>query len=123
MVCEVIVREYIRADGSSPFEKWFDSLNNMAAAKITVAISRLEHGNTSSIKWFGGIGEYRIDWGPGYRIYLVREGETLIVFFGGGTKKTQKSDIKIAKQFFQEYKDRKRHVIKTGEYYGTDKRF
>ena len=45
-------------------------------------------GNTSAIKWFEGIGEYRIDWGPGYRIYLAKDGESLIVLFGGGTEPT-----------------------------------
>ncbi len=60
----------------------------MAAAKATTAKLRLEMGNTSAIKWFEGIGEYRIDWGPGYRIYLAKDGESLIVLFGGGTEPT-----------------------------------
>jgi putative addiction module killer protein len=69
----VKVQEYIKEDGTSPYEEWFNNLDHMAAAKITVAISRLELGNTSSIKWLGGIGEYRINWGPGYRIYLTSQ--------------------------------------------------
>jgi putative addiction module killer protein len=81
------VLEYIKDDGSSPYKKWFDSLNVQAAVKVTVAKARLELGMTSSIKWFDGIGEYRIDWGPGYRIYLLQNGKNLIVLFGGGTKK------------------------------------
>lgn len=64
------VQEYIRADGSSRYQKWFDSLDAIAAAQVTVAKSRLELGNTSSVKWFDGIGEYKIGWRPGYRIYL-----------------------------------------------------
>ena len=102
------VQEYIREDGVSPYQKWFNSLDHVAAAKITVAISRLELGNTSNIKWFGGIGEYIIDWGPGYRIYLAQEGERLIILFWGGTKKTQTSDIREAKRLFVEYKNRKK---------------
>ena len=81
------VMEYIKEDGSNPYKKWFDSLNAQAAAKVTVAKARLELGNTSSIKWFDGIGEYRINWGPGYRVYLIQDGKKLIVIFGGGTKK------------------------------------
>src|SRR3546814_2204296 len=46
--------------------------SDLAAAKVATAVLRMEMGNTSSVKWFGGIGEYRIDWGPGYRIYLMR---------------------------------------------------
>jgi len=45
----------------------------------------MELGNTSSIKWFDGMGEYVIDWGPGYRIYLAKDGDKLIVLVGGGT--------------------------------------
>jgi len=81
------VQEYVREDGSIPYQKWFDSLDAQAAVKIAVAISRLALGNTSNIKWFDGIGEYRIDFGPGYRIYLAQDGKELIILFGGGTKK------------------------------------
>ena len=102
------VREYLREDGSSPFREWFDKLNVQAAAKVAVARLRMEAGNTSNIKWFAGIGEYRINWGPGYRIYLAQDGEELIILFGGGTKKTQPKDIERAKVLHQAYKQRKR---------------
>ena len=102
------VLEYIKEDGSNPYKKWFDNLNAQAAAKVTVAKARLELGNTSSIKWFDGIGEYRIDWGPGYRVYLVQDGKNLIVLFGGGTKKQQQKDIKKAIELSKEYKLRKK---------------
>lgn len=104
----MIVREYVRPDGSSPYQRWFNRLDPVTAAKITVAKARLEQGNTSNIKWFAGIGEYRIDWGPGYRIYLVQEGKKLIILFAGGTKKTQKADIRFAQQMYAEYKGRKK---------------
>ena len=83
------VEEYIREDASNPYKHWFDSLSSQAAVKVTVAKLRMELGNTSSIKWFDGLGEYVIDWGPGYRIYLAKDGDTLIVLFGGGTKRGQ----------------------------------
>ncbi len=101
------VEEYIIEDGSNPYKKWFDSLTSQAAAKVTVAKARLERGNISGIKWFGGIGEYRIDWGPGYRIYLAYDNKNQIVLFGGGTKKKQQSDITAAKKLFKAYKQRK----------------
>lgn len=104
------VQEYIREDGSNPYQAWFDKLNATAAAKVTVAKLRLELGNTSNIKWFDGIGEYRINWGPGYRIYLAQDGKQLIVLFGGGTKKSQQSDIDQAKELYHEYKKRKKHA-------------
>ncbi len=69
---------------------------------------RLEGGNTSNVKWLGGgLGEYRIDWGPGYRIYLAQDGDTLIVLFAGGTKKRQQADIDRAQTLLTEYKARK----------------
>jgi putative addiction module killer protein len=69
---------------------------------------RLETGNTSRVKWIGGIGEYRIDWGPGYRIYLAQDGDALVVLLGGGTKQRQQTDIERAKMLWAEYKARKR---------------
>ena len=102
------IDEYIREDESNPYQEWFDSLNAQAAAKVTVAKLRMELGNTSSIKWFGGMGEYVIDWGPGYRIYLAKGGDTLIVLFGGGTKLGQQRDIDKAKDLMAEYKARKK---------------
>jgi putative addiction module killer protein len=59
------------------------------------------------VKWIGAIGEYRIDWGPGYRIYLAKDGDKLIVLLGGGTKRRQQADIGRAKTMWAEYKARK----------------
>jgi putative addiction module killer protein len=89
-----------------PFKRWFDNLNFQAAAKVSVALARMELGNTSNIKWFSGLGEYKIDWGPGYRIYFLQDGEKLIVLLGGGTKKRQRKDIAIARELLKEYKAR-----------------
>lgn len=101
------VEEYIRPDGSIPYKEWFDSLDAQAAAKVSTAKIRLELGNTSNVKWFAGIGEYVIDWGPGYRIYLAKDGDSLIVLFGGGTKRRQQPDIDRALTLHAEYKARK----------------
>ncbi|MGG6269601.1 type II toxin-antitoxin system RelE/ParE family toxin [Leptolyngbya sp. AN03gr2] len=116
------VQEYIREDGSNPYQEWFDSLDAIAAAKVTVAKSRLELGNTSSVKWFDGIGEYRIDWGPGYRIYLAQDGKQFVVLFGGGTKKGQQSDVNQAKELYQEYKERKKKAIEAPAQEGNEKK-
>lgn len=102
--------EYVREDGSIPFKEWFDLLD--PAAKVAAAQARLSLGNASSVKWFAGLGEYIIDWGPGYRIYLVRDSERLIVLLGGGTKQRQQRDINRAKDLLAEYKARKAKVKK-----------
>ena len=109
------VQEYIRGDGSNPYQVWFDGLNAMVAVKVAVARSRLEVGNTSNVKWFDGIGEYRIDWGPGYRIYLVWDGQELIMLLGGGTKKRQQADIDQVLLLHQEYQRRKRDAVSQSE--------
>src|SRR5262245_819106 len=98
------VVEYIRKDGSSPCQRWFKRRDAQAAARVATARVRLELGNTSSVKW---LGEYRIDSGPGYRIYLAQDGKQLIVLFGGGTKQRQQADIAEAHALFEEYKARK----------------
>ena len=54
------------------------------------------------------MGEYAIDWGPSYRIYLAKDGDTFIVLFGGGTKRGQQRDIDKAKELLAEYKARKK---------------
>lgn len=105
---KIRLEEYIREDGSNPYQKWFNELDVQAAAKVTVAKARLELGNTSSVEWFRGIGEYKIDWGPGYRIYLAKEGEALIILFGGSTKKGQQKAIDQAVALHDEYKVRKK---------------
>ena len=101
------VVEYVRGSGANPFLAWFGRLDAQAAAKVAAAVTRLRAGNTSNVKFIGGIGEYRIDWGPGYRIYLGRDGEQLIVLLGGGTKRRQQADIDRARDLWEEYKARK----------------
>lgn len=101
------VEEYVQEDGSIPYKAWFDSLDPQAAAKVATAKLRLMQGNTSRVKWFEGIGEYIINWGPGYRVYLAKDGDTLIILFGGGTKRGQQADIERAKALLAEYKARK----------------
>lgn len=65
------VKEYIDERGRSPFARWFETLNERAAAKVSVALIRMEQGNLSNLKAVGnGVMEYRIDFGPGYRIYF-----------------------------------------------------
>jgi putative addiction module killer protein len=103
------VREYLLENGNSPYKKWFDELPAMVAAKVSVALLRMEMGNLSSVKWFDGIGEFVLNTGPGYRIYLGKDGPALIVLLGGGTKHRQQKDIDQAKALFAHYKARKKN--------------
>ena len=66
-------------------------------------------GNLSNVKGVGGgVLEYRIDFGPGYRVYFVRDGDALIILLGGGTKVRQQRDIETAMAFWREYRRSKR---------------
>ena len=103
------IRYYVAADGRQPFAEWFADLESVARAKVTRAIARLEQGNISNVKSVGeGVLEYRIDFGPGYRVYFGRDGEALVILLTGGTKKRQQRDIEAAHAFWQDYKQSKR---------------
>jgi putative addiction module killer protein len=103
------VRYYFADDGSSPFADWFAEVDAAARARITVAIARLGQGNLSNVKSVGGgVLEYKIDFGPGYRVYFGRDGDVLVVLLTGGTKKRQQRDIKSAIVFWADYKATKR---------------
>jgi putative addiction module killer protein len=85
-------------------------LNVAAASKVAAALERLSDGNFSNVKLVGqgqGVLEFRINFGPGYRIYLGRDGERLIILLAGGTKKRQQIDIDRARRNWQDYKQRK----------------
>jgi len=101
------VVEYLAPDGVSPFAKWFAGLDPAAAAKVSTALYRMEAGNLSNIKPVGqGVAEYCIDFGPGYRIYIGQHGSVWIILLGGGTKKRQSTDIRLAQQRWRDYKVR-----------------
>src|SRR5580693_6357990 len=105
---QITLREYLDKAGRSPFGRWFEDLDATAAAKVTTAFARIEQGNFSNVKGVGaGVFEYRIDFGPGYRVYFGKDGERLVIVLGGGTKKRQQHDIDAALAHWQDYKRRK----------------
>jgi len=76
---------------------------------VTTVLYRMEQGNLSNVKPVGqGVAEYKIDFGPGYRIYNGQDGNVLIILLGGGTKKGQSNDIRLAQQRWRDYKVRKK---------------
>ena len=107
-MAEVRVVVYIDVAGRSTFTRWFEGLNSEAAAKVTTALYRIGRGNFSNVEGVGGgVFEYRIDFGPGYRIYFGKDGEALVVLLGGSTKKRQQQAIQAAEQSWKGYKRRK----------------
>lgn len=109
MESSIDVREFVDANGTRPFAKWFNELEPQAAAKVTANLTRIESGNFSNTKGIsGGVHELRIDFGPGYRVYFGKDGEKIIILLGGGTKKKQNADIQKAHELWKEYKKRKK---------------
>ena len=111
----VEIREYRESDGRSPFGEWRGGLDVPARQRVTTAVLRIGLGNFSNVKGVGGgIFEYRISFGPGYRVYFGKDGEEIVILLGGGTKKRQENDIQIAIRRWEDYKQRKQHS-KAGE--------
>jgi len=85
------------------FQAWFSALrDDRAKVRIQVRIDRLSLGLLGDAKFFDGIGELRVDYGPGYRIYFARRGRTVVVLLCGGDKSTQRQDIRRAVELARE---------------------
>ena len=85
---EIEIHEFLDASGRSPFSHWFEDLNAVAAARVTVALARLSQGNFSNVEGVGaGVYELKIYFGPGYRVYFGRDGERIVILLGGSAKK------------------------------------
>jgi putative addiction module killer protein len=86
------------------FTDWFDGLRDRRARdRILARIDRLSLGNPGDVKPVGeGVSELRIDYGPGYRLYFVQRGKTVVVLLCGGDKRTQARDIKRAIEMARE---------------------
>ena len=103
------VLEYLDSSGRSPWRRWFNDLDAIAAAKIATALYRLGQGNFSTVAGVGsGVYEVKIDFGPGYRIYFGKDGETVVILLGGSTKKRQSVAIASAHKAWDDYKRRKK---------------
>lgn len=99
------IREFLDETGRSPFGRWFGGLNATAAARVTVALTRLGQGNFSNVEGVGrGVFELKIDFGPGFRIYFGKDGERIVILLGGGSKKRQNADIVSAQSAWVAYK-------------------
>ena len=96
-------------DGKQPFRTWLGGIRDQRAVrKIEARVARIRLGNFGDSKPVGeGVIELRIDYGPGYRAYFGRDGDTIVVLLCGGDKGTQDKDIELAKQYWKEYKEKK----------------
>lgn len=93
-------------NGQVPFDGWLSELNDkQAVARVLARLARVRLGNLGDCKSVGeGVSELRVDHGPGYRVYFGQKGRTLVVLLCGGDKRTQDRDIRLAKQYWREFK-------------------
>ena len=80
------------------FDRWYDGLRDrQGRARIAARLRRVELGNFGDVKPVGsGVSELRIDYGPGYRVYLTQRGLEVVILLAGGDKRTQSKDIEAA---------------------------
>lgn len=92
---------------TATFQKWYQKLkDSKAKTAIVMRLQRLEIGNPGDVASVGeGVSEMRIHYGPGYRIYFQRRGNTIIVLLCGGDKSTQETDIRTAKRLAAEWSE------------------
>ena len=103
------ILEYTTDDGASLFARWFERLNAPAALKVRRALAQMEAGIFANTKSVGsGVRERIIDFGPGYRVYFGRIGDSWVILLGGSTKKRQQKDIDTAKELWAHYKAQRR---------------
>jgi putative addiction module killer protein len=107
---KLIIREYITAQGESPFRDWLKNLDVGVQARIQARVLRFETGNLGDHKSVGGgVSEARFDFGPGYRLYFARDGVSAILLLIGGDKASQVKDIAAAKHYWNEFRKEAKH--------------
>jgi putative addiction module killer protein len=98
------LREYITADGRSPFSDWLDTLDSSAAVRVLAYRDRMRAGHWGNFRFVGeGVWELKINLAPGCRIYYLRDGSTLVILLCGGDKASQQADIRQAHRFAADY--------------------
>jgi putative addiction module killer protein len=103
------VSNYITEDGKEPFAEWIRKLTDgNARMRINTRITRIRAtGNFGDAEAVGGgVSELKIDYGVGYRVYFAKFDDEIVLLLCGGTKKRQTDDIKLAKEYWSEYKVR-----------------
>jgi putative addiction module killer protein len=101
---------YRTREGRLPFDEWLRELRDTsAAARVLARIGRIRRGNLGDCKPVGeGVSELRVDYGPGYRMYLGQKGPTRVILLCGGDTRTQERDIRQAQQYWNDYQQRER---------------
>jgi len=101
------IRDYITPDGQVPFKEWLNSQDGKTQTVILNRINRVRLGNLGDCKYLNeGVYELRIHYGPGYRLYFGELDDVIVILLCGGTKRSQSRDIKRAKEYWLELRNR-----------------
>lgn len=102
---EIEIEFYVAPNGCCPFEDWVNGIRDVKTkTKILTRLDRLRLGNFGDCKNLGeGVSELRIDYGPGIRMYYSKIGNKVILLLCGGIKRSQDKDMKIAREYLQDY--------------------
>ena len=102
------IRTFLTADGRVPFDEWLSKLRDVRArARIRARLARVQAGNFGDFKPLqDGVQELRVDHGPGYRVYLSRQGPIVVLLLCGSDKSGQATAIKQAVAYLNEWKKR-----------------
>ena len=94
--------------GRLPFNEWLHDLGDRdAVARVLARLGRVRRGSLGDCKPVGeGVSEFRVDHGPGYRVYFGQQGQTLVILLCGGDKRTHDRDIRLARQYWNDYQQR-----------------
>ena len=100
------IRIFRGRSSRAPFSEWLGFLKDRRTVAVVQArLNRIRLGNFGDCRPVGeGIYELSIDFGPGYRIYFGRDGQTVVVLLCAGSKKTQRKDIETAKSYWRDYR-------------------
>lgn len=103
------VLRYQTTEGEQPYTTWVRGLRDRRAANlIQTRVDRIESGHFGAVRHINGkVWEIKIDFGPGYRVYYLRDGHRIVVLLSGGDKSSQERDIRRAEQYAADYGRRK----------------
>lgn len=99
---------YVTASGVDVYQEWLDGIRDVRTrVRIARSVDRVRQGNFGDHKFErDGVWEIRLDFGPGYRIYYSKTGDTVVLLLAGGDKSTQDKDLRTAVANLQDYKRR-----------------
>jgi putative addiction module killer protein len=102
------IRNYADASGKVPFLDWLYAMKDKAGQKRIIArLARVMAGNLGDCKPLrDGVMELKVDFGPGYRVYMSRQGTVLVLLLCAGDKSSQSRDIELAIEYLDDWKQR-----------------